>query len=37
VPEIVNLQNRKGKAIPYQVKQFLNLIEEHNLELGEES
>jgi len=36
VPEIVNLQNRKGKAIPYQVKQFLNLIEEHNLELGEE-
>jgi predicted RNA binding protein YcfA (HicA-like mRNA interferase family) len=36
VPEIVNLQNRKGKAMPYQVRQFLELVENHNLELAEE-
>ena len=36
VPEIVNLQNRKGNAVPYQVKQFLELIEQHNLQLGDE-
>jgi predicted RNA binding protein YcfA (HicA-like mRNA interferase family) len=36
VPEIVNLQNRQGKAIPYQVKQFLDLIEQQNLQLGDE-
>ncbi len=34
-PEIVNRQNRRGKVIPYQVKQFLELVEEHNLELGD--
>ena len=36
VPEIVNMQNRKGKAKPYQIRQFLELVEQHNLELGEE-
>ena len=36
VPEIVNVQNHKGKAKPYQVRQFLELVEQHNLELGEE-
>lgn len=36
LPEIVNLQNRKGKAKPYQVKQFLELIEQYSLQLGEE-
>jgi len=36
VPEVVNLQNRKGKAKPYQVRQFLKLVEQYNLELGEE-
>jgi predicted RNA binding protein YcfA (HicA-like mRNA interferase family) len=36
VPEIVNLQNRKGKAKPYQVRQFLELVEQYNLELGED-
>ena len=36
VPELVNHQNRKGKAKPYQVRQFLELLEQHNLELGEE-
>jgi len=33
----VNLQNRKGKAKPYQVRQFLELIEQHNLSLEEEA
>ena len=37
VPEIVNMQNRKGKAKAYQVRQFLELVEQYNLELGEES
>ena len=33
VPDIVNLQNRKGKAVPYQVRQFLALVEEYALTL----
>lgn len=37
VPELVNIQNRKGKAKPYQVRQFLELVEQHNLQLGEEA
>ena len=37
VPEHVNMQSRKGKAKPYQIKQFLELVEQYNLELGEES
>ena len=36
VPELVNVQNRKGKAKPYQIRQFLELLEQHNLELAEE-
>lgn len=31
--ELVNLQSVKGKAKPYQIKQFLSLIEQYNLEL----
>ncbi len=36
VDELINIQNVKGKAKPYQVKQFLNLVEKHNLELGDD-
>ena len=36
IPELVNLQNVKGKAKPYQVRQVLELVELYNLELGEE-
>jgi predicted RNA binding protein YcfA (HicA-like mRNA interferase family) len=36
VAELVNLQSRKGKAKPYQIKQFLKLVEQYSLELGEE-
>jgi len=35
IPELINLQDVKGKAKPYQVKQLLKLIERHNLKLGE--
>lgn len=35
IPEIVNLQNIKGKAKPYQIRQLLKLIEKHNLQMGE--
>ncbi len=35
VEELVNIQNVKGKAKPYQIKQFLSLIEKYNLQLGE--
>ena len=33
VPEMLNIQNKKGKAKSYQVEQFLELIEKYNLEL----
>jgi predicted RNA binding protein YcfA (HicA-like mRNA interferase family) len=36
IPEIVNIQNRKGKAKPYQIRQFLELVEQYNLQIGEE-
>lgn len=31
VPEMINIQNVKGKAKPYQIKQFLSIVERHNL------
>ena len=37
VPELVNLQNVDGKAKPYQVRQFLRLVERYHLTLGGES
>lgn len=33
VPEPLNLQNVRGKAKPYQVRQFLALVEKYHLEL----
>jgi predicted RNA binding protein YcfA (HicA-like mRNA interferase family) len=36
VPEHVNLQEVNGKAKPYQIRQFLKLVEEYNLELEDE-
>lgn len=35
IEEIVNLQEVKGKAKPYQIRQFLRLVERHNLALEE--
>jgi predicted RNA binding protein YcfA (HicA-like mRNA interferase family) len=36
VSAIVNLQNKKGKAIAYQIRQFLTLIEEYALTLEDD-
>jgi predicted RNA binding protein YcfA (HicA-like mRNA interferase family) len=33
IPKLVNLQNREGKAKPYQIRQFLALIEEYDLRM----
>lgn len=35
VPELVNLQNVDGQAKPYQIRQFLQLVERYNLTLGD--
>jgi len=36
IPELVNLQNVKGQAKPYQMRQFLKLVEKYNLKLEDE-
>ena len=36
IPELVNLQEVKGQAKPYQMRQFLKLIERHSLKLEED-
>jgi len=36
IPELVNLQNVKGQAKPYQIRQFLKLVEKYNLLLEDE-
>lgn len=33
IPELVNLQDIKGEAKLYQIRQFLKLVEKHNLKL----
>ena len=37
VAELLNLQSVGGKAKPYQVRQFLELVEMYNLSIGDES
>lgn len=37
VPELVNLQNVRGRAKPYQVRQLLKLVEKYNLQLTAET
>ena len=36
VRQIVNLQEKNGKAKPYQIRQFLELVEEYDLKLGDQ-
>jgi hypothetical protein len=36
IPELVNLQDVKGQAKTYQIRQFLILVEKHNLKLEDE-
>jgi predicted RNA binding protein YcfA (HicA-like mRNA interferase family) len=35
IPEIVNIQNVKGEAKPYQIRQVLTLVEMHGLQMEE--
>jgi hypothetical protein len=37
VPELLNLQEVNGEAKPYQIRQFLRIVERHNLRLEDES
>jgi predicted RNA binding protein YcfA (HicA-like mRNA interferase family) len=37
VAELLNLQPVKGKAKPYQIRQLLQLVEQYNLVLGDDS
>jgi len=37
IPELVNLQNVKGKAKPYQIKQLTKITEKYNLQMEEDS
>jgi predicted RNA binding protein YcfA (HicA-like mRNA interferase family) len=36
VAELVNIQEVGGKAKPYQIRQFLKLVEEYNLKLEDD-
>jgi len=35
IPELLNLQEVKGQAKPYQMRQFLKLVERYSLKLKE--
>jgi hypothetical protein len=36
IPKLLNLQDRAGKAKPYQIRQFLALMDEYNLNMEDE-
>ena len=36
VPELVSVQDARGQAKPYQIRQFMRLVERYNLQLGDE-
>ena len=36
ISELLNLQEVRGEAKPYQIRQFLRLVERYNLKLREE-
>lgn len=36
ISEKINLQEVNGQAKPYQIKQFLSLVEMYNLKMGED-
>ena len=36
IPELINLQAVRGQAKPYQIRQFLKLVERYDLKLGSE-
>lgn len=37
VDELLNVQNVRGQAKPYQLRQFMGLVERYNLRLEDES
>jgi predicted RNA binding protein YcfA (HicA-like mRNA interferase family) len=37
IPELVNIQYSSGKAKPYQIRQFLELVEQYDLTLGDDA
>lgn len=37
IPEAINIQSVGGQAKPYQIRQFLKLVERYNLQLEETS
>jgi len=37
IPELVNLQEVRGQAKPYQVRQFMKLVERYNLQLEDDA
>lgn len=37
IPDLVNLQDVQGKVKPYQLKQFLSVVEQYNLKLEDPS
>jgi len=37
IPELLNLQDVNGQANPYQIRQFLKLVEAYNLKLEDKS
>jgi hypothetical protein len=37
IPELINLQEVRGEAKPYQIRQFLSLVERYNLQLEEKT
>ena len=36
IQELVNLQSDEGEAKPYQIRQFLRIVERYNLQLRED-
>ena len=37
IPELANLQEVRGEAKPYQVRQFMKLVERYNLQLEDDA
>lgn len=37
IPELVNLQEVTGQAKPYQIRQFIRLVERYNLSMGDDT
>lgn len=37
IPKLLNLQDQGGKAKPYQIRQFLAPMDEHNLNMEDEA